>query len=199
MSAEIEYDLLRMLGALALRRAGHFPGVGEDGLACDRARTWSQRSREHIVVQRQHVVLGRLDQEELLHVAELLRHLRREVVVLRIVLGDVVQLPVVAVDDIRHLAHAHRPRSERRRRRCDPAIMVDRPISHHLEILRRARGRRVRVGFVERVGHAHAFERSLGNAIRPSPAPGCPTAWRIVGAMSIRWWNCVRMPPTSVM
>ena len=70
------------------------------------ARSRGKGALENTVVQREYVVFRRLDQEEFLHVTQLVRHLGGEVVVLRIVLGDVVKLPAVAVDDIGKLAEA---------------------------------------------------------------------------------------------
>ena len=51
-----------------------------------------------IVVQRQHVVAGRLDQPQALQLVQLLRHLLRQVVRLAPVLAGVVQLPDVVVE-----------------------------------------------------------------------------------------------------
>ena len=52
------------------------------------------------VVQRQHVVLGRLGVEEQLEVAKLLRVLVGQVDRLAEVLGHVIELPLVAVDHV---------------------------------------------------------------------------------------------------
>ena len=43
--------------------------------------------------------------------------------------------------------------------------MINRVHAHHLEILRRVRGRCVGVRLVEGVGHAHAFDRLLLDAV----------------------------------
>src|SRR5262249_11850523 len=42
---------------------------------------------------------------------------------------------------------------------------------------------------------------SIGLCLMPSTSFGCltPAACRIVGAMSITWWNWWRMPPLSVI
>ena len=42
---------------------------------------------------------------------------------------------------------------------------------------------------------------SIGFCLTPSTMSGAltPVASRIVGTMSIRWWNWLRTPPTSVM
>ena len=71
--------------------------------------------------------------------------LRREIVVLRVVFGDVVELPFVAIEHIGHFDRAHEPRGLRRRRGGDPAIVVNRAVAEHLEVLRVALRRRFRV------------------------------------------------------
>ena len=52
-----------------------------------------------------------------------------------------------------------------RRRRRHPAVVIDGAIAEHLEILRRVPGRGVGVRLVPRVGHAHAFDRDLLDAV----------------------------------
>ena len=106
------------------------------------------------IVERQHVVLRRLDEEQPLQVGQLLGLFRREVVRLRPVVRPV-QLPDVAVDR-RHLGHHPGRRMAGDRR---PALVVDAAVDEHLEVLRRVPvgGR----GVVERVRHRHALERRL--------------------------------------
>ena len=153
------------MGALPVWYAGHFAGIGKDRLAGGGARSRGEGAFENTVVQRKYVVFRRLDQEELLHAAQLVRHLGGEVVVLRIVLGDVVKLPFVAVDHVGQMAHAHQPRPLGRRGGSNPAVVVDGAVAKHLEVLRRARGRGVGVRLVEGVRHAHAFNRPLRDAV----------------------------------
>src|SRR5581483_8227013 len=93
-------------------------------------------AREDRVIQRQHVVFRRLDQEEFLQLAQLFGILGGEVVVFGVVLGDVVELPFVAVDYVGQLGRPQEPDRNRRRRGRDPAIVVDRAGTKHLEILR---------------------------------------------------------------
>ena len=125
------------------------------------------------IIQREHLILLRLDHEEVLQLFQLVGMLRGEIVVLRIVIGDVVELPFVASQQIGHFGRAHEPRGLRRDRGGDPAIVVDRAVAEHLEVLRVALRLRFRVRLVKRVGHAHAFDRLLLDTVRPSPAPGC--------------------------
>jgi len=57
------------------------------------------------------------------------------------------------------------------------------------KILGLAPGGRVRIGLVEGVGHADA---SIGFCLMPLTVCGAltPVASRIVGTMSMMWWNC---------
>ena len=73
------------------------PDISEDRLPGDRAWARRQETREARVIQRKDVVFCRLGQEQRLHFLQLVRLFRGEVVVLRVVLGDVVKLPLVTV------------------------------------------------------------------------------------------------------
>src|SRR5882672_5940761 len=84
------------------------------------------------VVQRQYVVLRRLDPELLLQLAKFPRLLGCKIVGLAEVLRDVVEFPFVIVH-VDRLPNG--PRCERWRRRCNPAIAVEGAIGEHLEIL----------------------------------------------------------------
>ena len=53
----------------------------------------------------------------------------------------------------------------RRRRVGVPAVVIDPAVGDHLEVLGLARRGRIRVRLVEGVGHAHAFDRLLLDAI----------------------------------
>ena len=81
------------------------------------------------------------------------------------VLLDVVELPVVAGDHVRRRGGAQLPRQRRRRRRRHPAVVIDGAVAEHLEILRGVPGRGVGVRLVPGVGHAHAFDRALLDAV----------------------------------
>ena len=122
-------------------------------------------ARERRVVERQHVVLLRLQIEEALHLLKLLRHLGGQVVELGGVLLDVVEFPLVPGDHIRRRAGAELPRESRRGRDRHPALVVDGAIAEHLEVLRGVSGRRVGVRLVPRVRHAHAFDGALLDAV----------------------------------
>ena len=91
--------------------------------------------RQDRVIQREHLVFRRLRQEQRLHLLELVGIPRGEVVVLREVFGDVVELPLVVVD-VGQLGRSHGPRRRGRRRAGIPAVVIDAAIGEHLEILR---------------------------------------------------------------
>src|ERR1035438_6843629 len=69
--------------------------VSEHRPAGRRTRSRLNRPCERPIVQRKHLILCRLLVKQLLHFLQLVRHLRRKVVELRVVLGQVVQLPLV--------------------------------------------------------------------------------------------------------
>ena len=112
-----------------------------------------------------HLIFPGLIHEECLQLFQLVGILCGEVVILGEVIGDVIEFPFVASHDIRHFGRAHEPRGLRRNRRGDPAIVVERAVTEHLEVLRLALRGSVRVRAVEGVSHAHAFDRFLGDAI----------------------------------
>ena len=102
-------------------------------------------------------------QEQRLHFLELIGLLRREVVVLGIILGDVVKLPVVVSQ--RGHRGSQQPGRDWRCRGGNPAIMVNRAVADHLKILRLMIRRRIGIRLVERIHHAHAFNWLLRNAV----------------------------------
>ncbi|MFN9945149.1 MAG: hypothetical protein ACK56I_37345, partial [bacterium] len=91
---------------------------------------------------------------------EFLRHLRREVVGLAEVLVDVVKLPWGFLEI--HVAAERFPREPVFAAR-HPAVVVDRAVRGQFEVLRRPPV--LRRGVVERVEHAHAFDRLLQDAV----------------------------------
>ena len=116
-------------------------------------------SLEQPVVDGQHVVARRLDEPEALQLAELLRHLLGEVLRLAPVLVGVVELPDVIVE---RRGLFLRPRVGVPRHR-GPALVIDAAVAEHLEVLRLVPLRRL--GVVERIEHADAFDRRLRDAV----------------------------------
>ncbi len=110
------------------------------------------------------MVFRRLRQEQRLQLAQLVGIAGGEVVVLRVVVSDVVEFPLVVVD-LRKFFRSHKPGWCRRSRARIPAIVIDSAIGKHLEILRVALRGRVGIRLVECIGHAHAFDGLLRDAI----------------------------------
>ena len=113
------------------------------------------------IVERQHVVACRLDQPQALQFVQLFRHLLGQVVRLAPVLVGVVELPDVVVEG-RGLLADQEPRRLVPRHR-GPALVVDAAVAEHLEVLRLVP--LGRLGVVERVQHADAFDRVLLHAV----------------------------------
>ena len=170
--APLGHGHVRGDGEVPVQDVGRAPGgdvrvdAGVDELVSARrgAGPSRQDAGEPGVVQREDLVLGRLRHEDRLHLLQLVRHCRREVVVLRVVLGDVVQLPVVVVDG-REDTGPHQPGRLRRRGRGDPPVVIDGAVADHLEVLGFTLGGSVGVGLVPGVRHAHAFDRPLLDAV----------------------------------
>ena len=114
-----------------------------------------------VVVERQHVVARRLDQPQPLQLVQLLRHLLGQVVRLAPVLAGVVELPDVVVEGRGFLADEQPRRLVPRHR--GPALVVDAAVAEHLEVLRLVP--LGRLGVVEGVQHADAFDRVLLHAV----------------------------------
>ena len=77
-----------------------------------------------------------------------------------------------------------------------PPFVVDATVAEHLEVLQVVPFGRL--GVVERVDHADAFEGRLLNAVDDVGA-GSPAASRMVAAMSITWQNWVRVCPLALI
>ncbi len=113
------------------------------------------------VVERQHVVLDRLDQPQPLELVQLLRHLLGQVVGLGPVLAAVVELPDIVVEG-GHLLPPHLPRRAVLGHRA-PALVVDAPVAEHLEVLGLVPLGGLGVG--EAVDHAGALVGALQHAV----------------------------------
>ena len=145
----------------AARHVGNRARIDELGAPGGQAGLWRVPAGQRRVVERQHVVLRRFEVEDVLQLPELVGHGRRQVVVLGGIVHYVVELPLVPGDHVRRLLAAELPRQRHRRRRRNPALVVNRAVAEHLEVLRGMPGRRVGVGLVKRVGQARTFDRQL--------------------------------------
>ena len=126
----------------AFRDARHGSVVGELGASAREAGTdGTVHPLDTAVVQRQHVVLGRLGIEQQLEFVKLVGILVRKVDGLAEVIRDVVELPLVAVDHIDpdELGLVLPGPAVGRRGAGHPAVVIDGAVAEHLEILRVAR------------------------------------------------------------
>jgi hypothetical protein len=124
----------------------------------DQGRTPGQvrvEALDSTIVQRQDVILGRLDEPQTLQLVELLRFLFGEVPGLGPILATVVQFPDVIVEGEHWLEEERCGMAGH----CAPTLMVDAAIAEHLEVLRFVPLRRL--GVVEAVEHARSLERAL--------------------------------------
>src|SRR5271169_4472582 len=113
----------------------------------------------------QTAVPGELDQKQVLHFSKLRRHLVGQIVRLRPVFVEVVQLPFVLIwSPFEHfLRQTGNPRRARPKRGRYPTVMVDGAAAHNLEVLRLV----ARLGFCIAKGLAEAdtIDRILRNAV----------------------------------
>jgi hypothetical protein len=127
-------------------------------------------SEQAAAVDRHHVVLSGLDVPAADHLDQLLAILGSHVTGLGEVLGDVIELPAIGVELgqrrgrdrlakplTRLLERRTGPRADR-----PPAVVVDRAVAKHLEVLRVPVA--LSVSIVERVREAHPVQRRLGDA-----------------------------------
>lgn len=130
----------------AFRDARHAVEVGKDAAPARQAGANADvEAFDLAVVEREYVVLGGLNPKQVLQFTELIRLLVGKVHSFAEVLGDIVEFPLIGIDTGRL---AHDPWRDGRGGGRDPAIVVDRAVHEHLEILGVVRGRRL--GVVER-------------------------------------------------
>ncbi len=146
------------------RHAAQFARICEDRSSRREARAGRIPARERRVVERQHIVFLRLGVEDILQLLELVRHLVGKIVVLGDIFIEVVEFPLIPGNHIRRRRGAQFPREICRRRDRHPTVLVNGAVPEHLEILRRVPGWRVGILLVQRVHHAHAFNRALLDA-----------------------------------
>ena len=159
-SAVIENDLFLMLTTL-FSDSRPMPGKNSWEVPVDEGRPPGQVGVEALaaaVVERQHVVLHRLDEPQPLELGQPLGLLGGEVARLAEVAGGaVVELPDVVVEGP-HVRVDDQPRRLVLGDRA-PALVVDAAVAEHLEVLEVVALRRV--GVVEGVEHARALDRGL--------------------------------------
>ena len=95
-----------MFGASPLGVPVNAARIGELGSPSGVARLGGENPRKEAIVHGEHLIFRRFHDEQFLHLPQLVGHLGCEIVGLRVVLGDVIQFPFVAVDHVRHLGPA---------------------------------------------------------------------------------------------
>src|SRR4029450_9582156 len=81
----------KQIWGVAIRHAGYFARVDELGAACGCTRSRCKEARYNRIIQREHLIFSGLIHEEPLQLFQLIGILRREVVVLGEVFGDVIE------------------------------------------------------------------------------------------------------------
>src|SRR5262249_15653278 len=137
-------------------------------------------------------VLAGLDPEQVLQFFQFSRVLRGQVVCFAEVLRDVKELPFVLGEVI---AAGVLPWEPAMPGYGDPAIMIERAIAEHLEVL--GMPLLFRAGLVKTVDHADALDRLLRDAVEFSRRSN--TRRLQDGGHKVTWWNWARMPPLSLM
>ena len=194
-SAVIENDLFLFVDHGVLRQPPH---AAEEQLrrASHQLRPTGEVGVEPLdaaIVERKHVVLAGLDQEEALELARASR---------------AAPLPGRAPVSSRRGRRAPRRRRRtpaspchhpRRAVACDrgPAVVVDAAVAEHLEVL----GRVTVVGLRRRRTSRPCETPSSGCCWTPLTLDGAgrPAASSRVGATSITWWKCGRISPRALM
>ena len=150
---------------VALRQADHRPRVDELRAPGGDVRARRDDARRHRGVQREDLVLLRFRDEHLPHLLHLLRVLRGDVVGLAEVLVQVVELEHLVVQRIGVGRTEGLPRRAVDLGAQEPAVVIERPLAHHLEVLRLVARRRLGILRVEGVGEARALDRRLLDAV----------------------------------
>ncbi len=149
---------------IAVGRTRDFPGVGEHGSAGGEIGTGLNRAGKGGGIHRQHLVPLRFLPEQLFQFLDLRGILGSHIVELSPVLVQVIQLPwpgfrMLVGRSAVVPGHTHDLGAE------DPAIVVDRVVADHLEILGLVRRGCVGVLRVECIHHAHAIHGILLDAV----------------------------------
>ena len=152
-------------GRITLRESHHRPGVDVLRTAGSDIRARRDDPRGHRGIQREDLVFLRFRDELLSQLRHLLRMLGGDVVGLAEIPGQVVELEHLVVERIRVRLSESLPGCAVDLGAQQPAVVVQRPLAHHLEILGFVARRHFGVGGVEGVEEARAFDERLFDAI----------------------------------
>ena len=152
-------------GRVALRQSHHRPCIDELRATGGDVRARGDDPRRHRGIQREDLVLlGFLD-ELLAQLRHLLRMLCGDVVGLAEILGQVVELEHLVVQRIRVRRSESLPGCAVDLGAEQPAIVIQRPLAHHLEVLGLVARRYLCIGGVEGVEEAGALDGRLFDAV----------------------------------
>ena len=152
-------------GRVALRQADHRLRVNELGAPGRDVRARCDDTRRHRGVQRQDLVLLRLVEELRAHLLDLVGIRGRDVVRLVEVLAQIIQLELLVVERVGVGRTEGLPRRAVDLGAEQPSFVVERPLAHHLEVLRLVPRRHLGVLGVEGVDKAGAFDGRLLDAV----------------------------------
>ena len=150
---------------IALRQAGHGPGVHELGAAGGDVRTRGHDARGHGGVHREDLIFLPFRDEHLLQLLHFVRILVGDVPGLAEVLVQVVEFEDLVVERVGIGGAEGLPRRAVHLGAQQPAFVIQGPLAHHLEILGLVPGRFPGVLLVKRVGEARAFDGFLLDAV----------------------------------
>ncbi len=150
---------------IALRQANHGPGVNELGTAGGDVRARGHDAGSHRGVQREDLIFLGFRDEHLLHLLHLVRMLVGDVLGLAEVRVQVVEFEHLVVERVGIGGTKGFPRRAVHLGAEQPALMIQRPLAHHLEVLGLVPRRCLGVFRVKRVGEARAFDRRLLDAV----------------------------------
>ena len=178
--------------------------VGVAGAGHRDLRTLDRKPQLAPRVDRQDVVLARLDVPGRDHLDQLRAVVSGDVVVLGEVRVDVIKLPALGIQlgqlvlvDRRAKGQARfgercpRPRAHRA-----PAVVIDRAVPHHLEVLGDVLRGRLRI--VQGMRKAEALDRRLRDTLDGGRRLE-PSASSTVGTISMAWAYCVRISPFALI
>ena len=196
MSAVIGVRSVKQQRRVALRQTDHRPRVHELRTTRSNVRPRRDYACSHRRIQSERPGTSLLPRRTTSHLRYLLWVLGGDVFGLAKVLIQVVELEHLVVERIRVGWAERLPRCAVDLGAEQPAVVIERPLAHHLEVLPLVARGYLRVLRIEGVEEACAFDRLLPDTVNHLGRT-MPAASRIVGTTSMTWMNCSRSPPLS--